>query len=129
VTWQIRHGITRTVILTRRHAVKLPSLRGHSTGGLRGRLHGFAAGIIANHSEADWHAFEDWGGQVAPVLRSWLGGIVNVYPRCDPLPVNADGDYVGAEPLPVLDPDPGDDKPDNYGILNGRIVRIDYDMG
>lgn len=125
----VRRGITRTVILTRRHAIKVPSFRGHCTGKLRGRLHGFAAGILANQSEADWHAFEAWGGGVAPVLKSWLGGLINVYPRCEPLPVDVLGEYFGDEPLPVLDPDPGDDKPDNYGLLGGRIVRIDYDMG
>lgn len=53
---------------------------------------------------------------------------MNVYPRCEPLPVDVLGGYYGDEPLPVLDPDPGDDKPGNYGLLGGRIVRIDYAM-
>lgn len=125
---KIRYGITRTVILTRRYAVKVPSLRGHSVGGLRGRLYGFACGILANQYELDWHNFEGWNGQVAPVLKSWLGGLVQVYPRCEPLSVDAADEYTGTLPLPVLDPDPGDHKADNYGLLNGRIVRIDYDM-
>lgn len=125
----VRHGISRTVLLTRRYAIKVPSLRGHMTGGLRGRLAGISSGILANLSEYQWHDFQAWDGRAAPVLKSWLGGIIQVYPRCDPLPDVVDGEYVGTEPLPVLDPDPGDDKPDNYGVLNGRIVRIDYDMG
>lgn len=124
----IRRGISRTVLLTRRYAVKVPSFRGHCTGRFRGRLRGFAVGIIANQDEADWHDFEGWEGQVAPVLHSWIGGLINVYPRCEPLPLDAAGAYFGDEPLPTLDPDPGDHKPDNYGILGGRIVRIDYAM-
>lgn len=118
----VRTGITRTVILTRRYAVKVPSLRKHCVGGLRGRLYGFASGILANDSERQWSGYEGWSGQAAPVLRSWLGGLVQVYPRCDPLPADFDGH------LPKLDPNPGDMKPDNFGVLDGRIVRLDYDM-
>jgi hypothetical protein len=116
----VRTGVTTTVFLTRRYAVKVPSLRGGSLGGPRGRLEGFAKGLLANQSEYQWHTFEPWAGGVAPVLRSWLCGLVQIYPRCAPVPVDAD--------LPLLDPEPGDRKPDNYGLLNGRIVRTDYDM-
>jgi hypothetical protein len=119
----IRRGVTRTVILTRRHAIKVPSLRGASTGGVRGRLCSLAAGIQANESEYTWHTYEPWAGQVAPVLRSWLGGIVQVYPRCEPL-----AEDVADAALPVLDPEPGDRKADNFGLLDGRIVRLDYAM-
>lgn len=124
----VRHGISRTVILTRRHAIKVPSWRGGSAGGARGRLQSLAWGLLANQSEYQWHNFDGWAGQVTPVLRSWLWGIVQVYPRCDPLPVDDHGMYVGAEPLPQLNPDPGDHKVDNFGLLDGRVVRVDYDM-
>lgn len=118
----VRTGITRTVILTRRHAIKVPSLRGGSAGpGLRGRMGSFAGGLLANQSEYLWHDFDAWSGLVAPVLHSWLGGLVQVYPRCQPVPADS--------ALPVLDPDPGDHKLDNFGVLAGRVVRIDYDFG
>lgn len=117
-----RTGINRTVLLIGRWAVKVPSLRGGSTGGVRGRVHTFARGILANASEYQWHDFEGWHGKVAPVLHSWLGGLVQVYPRCEPLSDDDRG------PLPRLEPCPGDVKPDNYGRLNGRVVRLDYDM-
>ncbi len=124
----VRHGISRTVLLTRRWAIKVPSGRGGSIGGARGRLQSLAWGVLANQSEYQWYAFEGWAGQVAPVLRSWLWGLVQVYPRCDPLPVDDRGEYMGDDPLPVLEPDPGDHKLDNYGLLDGRVVRLDYDM-
>lgn len=115
----VRTGITRTVILTSRYAVKVPSLRGGSTGA---RIESFCWGVLANRSERQWHDYAGWGGAVAPVIGSWLGGIVQVYPRCQPLPLGARG------PLPRLDPCPGDVKPDNFGMLGGRVVRVDYDM-
>jgi hypothetical protein len=115
----VRTGVTRTVILTGRYAIKVPSLRGGSSGA---RIESFCWGVLANRSEREWHDYAGWGGHVAPVLRSWLGGIVQVYPRCLPLPPGARG------PLPCLDPDPGDFKPDNFGVLGGRVVWIDYDM-
>jgi hypothetical protein len=117
----IRTGITRTVLLTRRYAIKVPSLRGGSaSGGSRARLASFARGVLANHSEFQWSSYEPWQGLVAPVLHSWLAGVVQVYPRCGSLP---DGVRV-----PPLVPDPGDAKPDNFGVLDGRYVRVDYDM-
>lgn len=122
----IRTGACRTVILIGRYAVKVPSLRGASSADARGRVASFAHGLLANHSEYLWHGYEPWAGKVAPVLRSWLLGLVQVYPRCEPLDV-VDDDASRAA-LPRLDPDPGDVKVDNYGILNGRVVRLDYDM-
>jgi hypothetical protein len=118
----VRTGITRTVFLAGRYAIKVPSMRGLCERTMAGRLASMARGILANQRERQWHSYEGWDGLVAPVLHSWLGGLVQVYPRCEPLP---DG-FEGA--LPELDPNPGDIKPDNYGLLNGRIVRIDYDM-
>lgn len=118
----IRRGITRTVILVGCYAIKVPSLRTGSIGGPRGRLQSFAWGVLANHSEYEWSTYKPWQGRVAPVLRSWLFGLVQVYPRCAVL------DEGSRVELPVLDPDPGDVKHDNYGWLGGRLVRLDYDM-
>lgn len=116
----IRTGISRTVILVGRYAVKVPSLRGHMHGGASGRLAGFAWGVIHNQSERVWHNFEGWDGRVAPVLHSWLAGVVQVYPRCEPAPEDAE--------LFELDPNPGDMKRENFGVLDGRLVRLDYSM-
>jgi len=116
--------MTRTVILVGRWAVKVPTLRGMTTADARGRLAGVCRGILANQAEHIWHDYGPWAGRVAPVRRSLLLGLVQVYPRCEPL---ADGDR---GPLPRLDPCPGDVKPDNYGRIEGRgrVVRVDYDM-
>ncbi len=80
----------------------------------------WAWGIVSNTSEREWQSFEDWKGKVAPVLRSWLGGLVQIYPRCEPF-----------DPQRMDYPEfasfaPGDKKPDNYGVLDGTVVCIDY---
>lgn len=123
-------GITRTVFLVGRYAVKVPSFRGGSIGGLRGRMQSFAWGFLANLSEYEWSKFEGWRGKVAPVLHSWAGGLVQVYPRCEPIPDTTAQAWeaAGCPPLLAMFPDPGDDKPDNYGLLDGRLVRIDYEL-
>jgi hypothetical protein len=118
----VRTGVTRTVLLVGRYAVKVPTLRGVHPGGFRGRLAGVARGLLANLSEHTWSRYGPWAGKVAPVLWSGLGGFVQVYPRCEPL---AGGDR---GPLPQLDPCPGDVKPDNFGWLGRRVVRLDYTM-
>lgn len=120
----VRSGITRTVILIGPWAIKVPTGRGTGLHAPtpRGRVAGVCRGLLANQSEQTWHRFEPWSGMVAPVIRSWLFGLVQVYPRCVPL---ADGDR---GPLPRLDPCPGDVKPDNFGRWRGRVVRLDYDM-
>lgn len=112
----VRTGITRTVVLIGRYAVKVPSLRGGSTGA---RMASFCQGVLANQSERQWYDYEGWSGCVAPVLHSWLGGVVQVYPRCG----SSGGRYA-----PDLDPSPGDRKADNCGVLNGRLVWVDYVM-
>lgn len=129
----VQRGITRTVLLVGSWAIKVPSFRGGSVGGARGRLQGFAQGYLSNLSERTWCSYEPWEGRVAPVLRSWLFGLVQVYPRCRPMDLDdwswdAGWTYHGKLMLPLLDPSPGDFKPDNFGWLAGRLVRLDYDM-
>jgi hypothetical protein len=113
---QIRRGITRTVLLVGPWAVKLPSLRSNGKG-LAGRIWSVCHGILANLSEVQWSEVDG----VCPVRFS-LFGLVNVYPRCEPV-ASFDGDYaaIGAPFLPPLDR-----KPENLGLLNGRLVWVDY---
>lgn len=117
--WEVRRGICRTVILTRRYAIKLPRWARYNPGGLKGAMWTVSRGIQANLAEIAWAKVDG----VCPVLWSF-GGIVNIYPRAEPWP--ADGpapDYPSIAPAFV----PTDSKRENIGILNGAPVWIDYD--
>jgi hypothetical protein len=116
----VRTGISRTVILVGRYAVKIPATRrGTGALGTRGRIWSFAHGILANLSEQEW---SDTPG-VCPVLYGFAG-LVNVYPRCEPVTIQHEQvDYDAIGFLGECDR-----KPDNVGWLNGRMVWVDYDM-
>jgi hypothetical protein len=132
----IRRGITRTVILTRRHAVKIPSLRRYGDG-IAGLLWSISRGILANQSETEWwrNAPPETRTVLCPVRWSLLGGVINVYPRCEPFEATEEQELAMFNrtwsPV-VMDPSPGDDKAANFGWLvehgQRRVVRIDYDM-
>lgn len=109
----IRTGITREVLLIGKYAIKIPTFR---YGNYAKPFQMFARGLLANYSESDWSNYD--GAAVAPVLWSFFG-LINVYPRCEP--VYEFDDYISLG-LPV-----GDHKPQNIGLLNGKLVWIDYD--
>ena len=114
----VRRGVTRTVLLVARWAVKVPSLCAHRNG-LRGVMWSLARGLSANLSEAEW------SGQpgLCPVVWSFAG-IVNVYPRCEPASEDLTEDVYEA----IGFTGPMDKKPANLGWLNGKLVWLDYDM-
>lgn len=114
----VRRGITRTVLLVGPWAIKLPSLRAHGHG-LRGALWSVSRGILANLSETDWASEPG----VCPVRWS-LAGVVNVYPRCEPIERELTDDEYTA----IGFAGPVDKKPPNVGLLNGRMVWLDYDQ-
>jgi hypothetical protein len=115
---ELHRGICRTVLLIGPWAIKVPTTRPY---GRRGdRLWAWTRGVQGNQSERDWSGVAG----VAPVLHSWLGGIVQVYPRCDPWgqtdhepPYDKIGESWMAR----------DRKPENVGWLGGELVWLDYD--
>lgn len=114
---QVHRGITRTVLVVGRWAVKFPSLRAYDRGA-RGVLWSVTRGIQANLSELEWSGSPG----VCPVRWS-LAGVVNVYPRADRLP---DGAHIDWDRIGFLGP--VDRKEPNVGRLNGQPVMIDFDM-
>lgn len=123
---KITRGVTRTVILTKKYAIKVPKL--HDSKGHRAWT--WARGLLANISEYDCTMYANTAyktPQVCPVVKSYLGGIVNVYPRAEPL-----GTYDQQSLDELYDTlefkTPSDVKPDNLGWWNGHFVWLDYDM-
>jgi hypothetical protein len=113
-----RRGITRVALLAGPWAVKLPSLRAHGEG-LRGVLWSFARGVVANQSEWDWRTSEG----VCPARASLLGGLVNVYPRALAIPDSRVVDFDAISYVGPMDP-----KNRNVGIVNEKLVWLDYDQ-
>ena len=97
----IRRGITRTVLLTRRYAIKIPALRTNGDG-FSGLLWSLARGVLANQAELAWKEYEPWQDALCPIVWSSWGGLVVVMPRCEPLEVNHLGEFEGE--LPKLEP-------------------------
>jgi hypothetical protein len=103
---EIRRGASRTVLLTRRYAIKLPSLRSY-----RATLWG----LLSNLAERE----RAGGPGLCPILWSLPGGLVVVMPRCERAPVDL---------IPSTEHrgDPDGAKADSWGVYQGQIVRVDY---
>ena len=112
----VRHGATRTVLLIGPYAVKVPSLR-HGT-------RNFLTGMLANMQEATF-AKAGWP-VVCPVLFSLPVGLVVILPRCAPVESEPDVEWWQTF---TIKPDyevPVEWKRDSLGVLDGRIVAVDY---
>lgn len=130
----IRRGLTRTVLITKKYAIKVPRWKSmgvnsknfYNRASIEDRLHWWTRGYQANASEKAWSAADPKA--LCPVIKSYLFGIINVYPRAQ-----SAEDVVTAGEIPDIYPQPrwrfpGDQKVSNVGVLNGRLVWIDYDM-
>ena len=133
-----RNGVTREVLLTNLYAIKLPKLTGGWSFFLRG--------LLANMQECRCSAAH-WP-ELCPVVFSVPGGWLLVMRRTEPLGdeqwkqfrhnlmddealaasyrsgfVKPWNDASAAYLVPV------DLKRDSYGLLNGRVVAVDYAYG
>ena len=107
-----RTGITRTVILIRSWAIKVPTLR------YGWRM--FLSGLLANLQERQWWGWWPNNPRLCPVLRSSRLGFWLVMARTEDIEEHEmppRGEYLD---LPL------DYKADNFGRIDGRIVLRDY---
>ena len=117
-------GVTRTVILTKRWAIKLPCL----VYGWKYFLYGF----LANMQELEWSGFDE---RLCPIRFALPGGALVVMPRCEPLTDEEFCDSVAEDWNLMCDLSTGEKlcaelpvemKTCSFGRLNGRIVAVDY---
>lgn len=110
----LHSGVTRIVILTREHAIKIPTV-----------MYGwkmFLYGLLGNMNERLWSGRKG----LCPVLWGSWGGFINVMVRCDAL---TDDEFSALVPkqwgkgcaLPEVEL-----KTCSFGRLNGKIVAVDY---
>lgn len=104
----VTEGRNRFVILTRRHAFKVPSLR---------CWRDFLFGILNNLNEAEWHREHS---DYCPVLWVSPFGLLLVMPRARRV---ADNEFhsLSAPALPGVER-----KASSWGWLGGRLVALDY---
>lgn len=107
------NGATRTVILTRRWAIKVP---GAWTSYPRLWWSSLLGGLLANIREA--RRSSEPG--VCPPALAIPGGWLSVYPRADPVTREAWIEMGDAAPTHA------EGKPENFGFVAGRLVAIDY---
>ncbi|MDZ7824432.1 MAG: hypothetical protein U5K75_10635 [Ahrensia sp.] len=109
----VRTGSTRTVILTKNYAIKIPNCQTWRT---------FLKGLLANDQERDcWRMKHPL---LCPVLFALPTGLFIVMPRARNLTheewLSMDIDDLDTEGLLV------EKKIDSWGKLDGRFVAVDY---
>jgi hypothetical protein len=115
----LRHGISRTCILAGPLAIKVPRLVPIDRS-LAGVAWTIARAVLANQSEAQTSGVDG----VMPVKASLLGGLVNIYPRSEPMTLPHEAipyDQIGQGWVAR------DRKPQNVGRYLGQLVWLDYD--
>lgn len=115
-----RRGCTRIVILTKRYAFKIPRITSWE---------GFLLGCLANLNERKWQDAPKVF-RLCPLLFSNRLGFLNVMPRCKR--IRHTGFYrqelisICLESTVAKEFYLSDAKPENYGMYNGRMVKLDY---
>jgi hypothetical protein len=127
---KVLRGTTRTVVLTKKYAIKVPRLKKFKNcdTSMRDRLWGFCRGILANQSEAEFSKYANSSystPQVVPVLKSYLGGIINIYPR---VRVEWIEDRLDDLYDKIKFKAPSDVHIGNLGYYNDYPVWVDYDQ-
>lgn len=118
-----RVGTTRIVFIFKNVVVKVPNF-------CDGWLN-FLTGLVANINENQtwkWNSGDYESGKsylLCPVKWCSWGGWFLVMQRATPCEIGEKIDYIEWMKAGFG----GDDKPDNYGWYNYRIVKIDYDYG
>ena len=106
----VTEGRNRLVILTPRHAIKLPSLRSWRD---------FLFGLLNNLNERDWHRDHP---AYCPVAWAAPLGLMVVMPRAAILD---DASFqAAAADIPHLAG--AERKASSWGLLDGRMVAVDY---
>lgn len=112
-----KRGATRVVIVMRHIVIKIPSITSWKL---------FLLGLLANMQERQFSTMRD--PNLCPVITSSRFGFFVVMPRCHPIRnmgLYATELYRIRGSLP-RDFYISDAKPENFGYMRGRLVKLDY---
>lgn len=118
-------GSSRNCLCIGNIAVKIPKVSS---------LRRFLVGWIHNINERQRSVGQNPSRAYAPCIWSLFGGLVNIYPRCEQFPTSFipyfNGVYNVWYHVALKDNiwfiNTVEKKPSSFGVLNNRIVAIDY---
>lgn len=118
---QIKRGVTRTVVLVNKYAIKFPTLQSYKL---------FLNGLLANLQEKEFNGSHP---DLAPIIFSLPFGFCNIMVRADELNVKDLSESEFRDFLldkykndPLKEFMLSDAKSTNWGTLKGKLVKIDY---
>ncbi|MEK6828853.1 MAG: hypothetical protein AABY15_01915 [Nanoarchaeota archaeon] len=117
---KVRRGTTRTVILTKKYAIKIARFW-HSMKGHRWKM--FLRGILANIDEKFWWKCEYKREKLCPVVWKSPLGVILVMKKATPLKeseYDKDAFACTFENLSL------DNKIENFGKIENKVVLVDY---
>lgn len=117
---EIKGGTTRKVLLIGNYAIKFPRVW-HKFKGHRWKL--FLRGILANIDEHFWWKCAYKKEYLCPVIWKSPLGLILVMKRADPISEEVYDKQAFAVMFENL---PLDNKRDNFGIIDNKIVLVDY---
>jgi hypothetical protein len=116
---KIKYGSTRTVILTRRYAIKIPSTK---------TFERFLHGLLGNIQEISWSKINH--PDLCPVLFHLPLGLLIIMPRCREIDSSLIEHLKNTEWRKRKDIIiPVEYKADSFGYWKNRLVVIDYGGG
>lgn len=110
---KVKRGSTRIVILVGKYAVKIPNI-------VEWKL--FLNGLLGNMRERAYWRFQTFP-KLCPIVFSIPGGFINIMKRATPLSIEEFNDLNWV----LFDRIPCERKLSSYGLLEGKIVVVDYD--
>lgn len=124
---QIKHGSTRTVILTKKYAIKIPYIYSWKN---------FLYGILANLQEIEFSTLSS-KLPLMPILIKGIWGLFIIMPRASTKNLDANDrfEYIDAfiDKLNLFNIEDQylikniiEFKPDSVGIYNNKVVALDY---
>lgn len=117
--WKLEYGASRTVLLTKRFAIKFPRLYSTQTF-LRGLLMNLRECYISKLLDEEDEQF------VCPVLFCFPGGLFLVMRRASPIDLEALNSFLRTAPLRSIGIINAEPKVSSWGLIDGKIVAIDY---
>jgi len=113
------NGDTRLVFVFDKYVVKVPRMFSKPNNKFYGKVISFLNGWTANRNEYIWHKSNLYG-YLCPIKYSFLFSLIIIMPKAEPL-----SEYIYKN-IRKRKFGGYEHKQDSYGLLNNKIVIVDY---